>query len=103
LIPFLEELAADGEVGPFQEAADVPRPYWTLRRSRETPSDLRLCGTEGFLVFNSSRPSRARARRGEPISVAHATHTLSDLKMRTPVFVWASCATFERMSPNALS
>jgi hypothetical protein len=36
---------------------------------------------EDFMVFNRTRPSRARAGRGEPISLAHAAHTLSDLKM----------------------
>jgi site-specific recombinase XerD len=44
-------------------------------------SQLRRDHLEDFLVFNRTRPSRSRARRGTPISAGHAAHNLSDLKM----------------------
>ena len=44
-------------------------------------AQLRRDHLEDFLVFNRTRPSRSRVRRGEPISAGHAAHNLSDLKM----------------------
>jgi site-specific recombinase XerD len=47
----------------------------------ERIGQLRRDHLEDFLVFNRTRPSRSRARRGTPISAGHAAHNLSDLKM----------------------
>jgi hypothetical protein len=47
----------------------------------ERIAQLRRDHLEDFLVFNRTRPSRSRARRGTPISAGHAAHNLSDLKM----------------------
>ena len=72
----------------------------------ERIGQLRRHHLEDFLVFNRTRLSRSRARRGTRISAGHAAHNLSDLEMffdDLTLWGWGRCPRPAAPPPHRLS